>query len=213
MTPRRSARATGASIWSSSTPRPPICGTAGVPMLPLDQSLQERLLDRPVCHVLDDRDRHVLHGHRALVTGAAGSVGSELCRQLAACGVARLGVMDHSEYALFRIDAELRRTYPHIDFVPILGDVTRAADVNAACRSLAPTVVYHAAAYKHVTFAETAIVQALRVNALGAALVAGAARACGARFVLISSDKAAEPRSVMGATKRFAELVVLQQGT
>jgi FlaA1/EpsC-like NDP-sugar epimerase len=79
--------------------------------------------------------------------------------------------------------------------------------------SVAPQVVYHAAAYKHVTFAETAIVQALRVNALGAAEAARAARVAGARFVLISSDKAAEPRSVMGATKRFAELIVLGEAT
>lgn len=182
-------------------------------MIALDQSLQERLLGRDVSDVLTADDRLQLHGQRALVTGAAGSVGSELCRQLAACAVARLTLMDHSEYALFRIEAEIRRRYPAVAVVPVLGDVTRRADLRAAMTAAAPHVVYHAAAYKHVTFAETAIVQALRVNALGAAETARAAREAGARFVLISSDKAAEPRSVMGATKRFAELIVLRKAS
>src|SRR5688572_30560079 len=182
-------------------------------MLPLDASLQERLLARPVSSVLADADREALRGQRVLVTGAAGSVGAELCRQLAASGVARLGVLDHSEYALFRLEADMRRSHPATDIVPVLADVTRRADLRGAMDSVAPQVVYHAAAYKHVTFAETAIVQALRVNALGAAEAARAARVAGARFVLISSDKAAEPRSVMGATKRFAELIVLGEAT
>jgi len=182
-------------------------------VIALDQPLQRRLLGRDVSDVLAAADRLQLHGQRALVTGAAGSVGSELCRQLAACGVARLKLMDHSEYALFRTEAEIRRTYPSVTIVPVLGDVTRRADLRAAMAAAEPHVVYHAAAYKHVTFAETAIVQALRVNALGAAETARAAREGGARFVLISSDKAAEPRSVMGATKRFAELIVLGKAT
>ena len=182
-------------------------------VISLDQPLQERLLGRDVSDVLAAADRLQLHGQRALVTGAAGSVGSELCRQLASCGVSRLTLMDHSEYALFRIEAEVRRQYPSIALVPVLGDVTRRADLRAAMVAAEPHVVYHAAAYKHVTFAETAIVQALRVNALGAAETARAARDTGARFVLISSDKAAEPRSVMGATKRFAELIVLGKAT
>jgi FlaA1/EpsC-like NDP-sugar epimerase len=182
-------------------------------VIALDQSLQQRLLGRDVSDVLAGDDRLQLHGQRALVTGAAGSVGSELCRQLAACGVSRLTLMDHSEYALFRIEAEIRRQHPSVTIVAVLGDVTRRADLRAATIAAAPHVVYHAAAYKHVTFAETAIVQALRVNALGAAETARAAREAGARFVLISSDKAAEPRSIMGATKRFAELIVLGKAT
>jgi FlaA1/EpsC-like NDP-sugar epimerase len=182
-------------------------------MLPFDAALQERLLARPVASVLADADREAFRGQRVLVTGAAGSVGAELCRQLAASGVARLGMLDHSEYALFRLEAEIRRSHPATEIVPSLGDVTRRADLRGAMDAAAPRVVYHAAAYKHVTFAETAIVQALRVNALGAAEAARAARIAGARFVLISSDKAAEPRSVMGATKRFAELIVLGEAT
>jgi FlaA1/EpsC-like NDP-sugar epimerase len=100
-----------------------------------------------------------------------------------------------------------------VNAVAVLGDVTRRPDLRAAMRTALPHVVYHAAAYKHVTFAETAIAQTLRVNALGALETAKAARDHGARFVLISSDKAAEPRSVMGATKRFAELVVLGEAS
>jgi FlaA1/EpsC-like NDP-sugar epimerase len=178
-------------------------------VLSLDHELERRLLGRDVSAVLEADDRLRLQGQRALVTCAAGSVGFELCRQLAVCGVSRLTVMDHSEYGLFRMEGELRRSYPSLTIVPVLGDVTRRADLRQAMTAAEPHVVYHAAAYKHVTFAESAIVQALRVNALGAAATARAARDAGARFVLISSDKAAEPRSVMGATKRFAELTVL----
>ena len=182
-------------------------------VLSLDPALQQRLLGRDVSEVLGAEDRLQLRGQRALVTGAAGSVGSELCRQLAASGVSRLTLMDHSEYALFKTESELRRRFPSVAIVSVLGDVTRRADLRPAIGAAEPHVVYHAAAYKHVTFAESAIVQALRVNALGAAEAARAAREAGARFVLISSDKAAEPRSVMGATKRFAELIVLGMAT
>ena len=173
----------------------------------------DALLGRAVCDVLTRADRERFRGQRALGTGAAGSVGSELCRQLADAGVSRLCVMDHSEYALFRLAIELHDAFPHVDIVPVLGDVTRRADVRLACNGAQADVVYHAAAYKHVTFAETAPVQALRVNALGALEVARAARDAGARFVLISSDKAAQPTSVMGATKRFAELLVLRESS
>jgi FlaA1/EpsC-like NDP-sugar epimerase len=179
----------------------------------LDHQLQQRLLGREVAEVLEAGDRLQLQGQRALITGAAGSVGSELSRQLAASGVSRLTLMDHSEYALFRTETELRRSFPSATIECVLGDVTRRADLRQAITIAAPHVVYHAAAYKHVTFAETAIAQALRVNALGAAEAARVAREGGARFVLISSDKAAEPRSVMGATKRFAELIVLGMAT
>jgi FlaA1/EpsC-like NDP-sugar epimerase len=173
----------------------------------------EQFLGRPVCDVLSDADREAVQGQRALVTGAGGSVGSELSRQLAAAGASRLCLMDHSEYALFRLASTLHQHFPAVEIIPALGDVTRRADVRLVCRGARPDVVYHAAAYKHVTFAETAPVQALRVNALGALEVAQAARAAGARFVLISSDKAARPTSVMGATKRCAELLVLREST
>jgi FlaA1/EpsC-like NDP-sugar epimerase len=182
-------------------------------MLRLDRGLEATLLGRPVGGVLSEDDRRSFRGLRVLVTGAGGSVGTELCRQLAASGVSRLTMMDHSEYALFRAEAEIRQQHPETPIVCALGDVTRRADLQDAMQAAQPHVAYHAAAYKHVTFAETAIVQALRVNALGALETARMAREYAARFVLISSDKAAEPRGVMGATKRFAELVVLAEAS
>jgi FlaA1/EpsC-like NDP-sugar epimerase len=180
-------------------------------MIAIDSTAQERLLGRQVSDVLTDADRARYAGQRVLVTGAGGSVGSELARQLAGAGVSRLTLMDHSEYALFLIERAIREAHAPVDVVAVLGDVTRRADVREACAAASPHVVYHAAAYKHVTYAERALVQAARVNVLGAAELVQGARDAGARFVLVSSDKAAEPRSVMGATKRFAEQVVLAQ--
>ena len=180
-------------------------------MLVLDRAAQERLLGRTVRDVLAADDVHRLSGQRVLVTGAGGTVGAELSRQLAAAGVARLTLVDHSEYALVRIEEEIRHAHPALDVVALLCDVTRSVDIRAACRAGQPRVVYHAAAYKHVTAAEAAIVPAARVNVLGTIETMRAAREAGARFVLISSDKAAAPRSVMGATKRLAELVTLSE--
>jgi FlaA1/EpsC-like NDP-sugar epimerase len=175
----------------------------------LTPDAQSRLLGRPVRAVLTDVDRTALAGGRVLITGAGGSVGGELSRQIAACGPERLVLLDHSEYALFQIERELRDTHPALDIDAVLGDVSRSMDLRVACASARPHVVYHAAAYKHVTMTERAILPALRVNVLGTVETARAARDVGARFVLISSDKAADPASVMGATKRMAELVSL----
>jgi FlaA1/EpsC-like NDP-sugar epimerase len=179
----------------------------------MSRDLQEQLLGREVRAVLTDGDRAALRGQRVLVTGAGGSVGSELTRQIAACGPARMVLLDHSEYAVFRVEGELRERYPDLAVEVLLGDVSRRADVRAACASLRPHVVYHAAAYKHVTITERAVVPAIRTNVLGTLETAMAARDVGARFVLVSSDKAAEPRSVMGATKRLAELVALSMAS
>jgi FlaA1/EpsC-like NDP-sugar epimerase len=179
----------------------------------LSRELQQELLGRPLRAVLSEDDRLALAGQRVVVTGAGGSVGSELTRQIAACGAARLLLLDHSEYAVFRLETELRERHPELEIEVVLGDVSRRADVRAACAAVRPHVVYHAAAYKHVTITERAIVPAIRTNVLGTLETAQAARSVGARFVLISSDKAAEPRSVMGATKRLAELVALSMAS
>jgi FlaA1/EpsC-like NDP-sugar epimerase len=180
-------------------------------MIRLDKQVQEQLLGRPTESVLTSTDRRALRGQRLLVTGAGGSVGSELARQLATCGPQSLTLFDHSEYHLFKIDRELRERHPDVTILPVLGDVSRRPDLRAGCQIARPTAVYHAAAYKHVPIAETSIVAAARVNVLGTVETVRAAREIGARFVLVSSDKAAEPRSVMGATKRFAELLALRQ--
>lgn len=180
-------------------------------MIHLDKEAEERLLGRVTEGVLTSADRRALRGQRLLITGAGGSVGGELARQLASCGPQSLTLFDHAEYNLFRIERDLREMHPEVALTAVLGDVSRRADMRAACLVARPTAIYHAAAYKHVPLAETAIVAAARVNVLGTAEAVRAAREVGARFVLVSSDKAAEPRSVMGATKRFAELLTLGQ--
>ena len=182
-------------------------------MLALDAEIQERLLGRVPADVLTAADRATLTGQRVLITGAGGTIGSELARQIAALRPAQLTILDHSEYALFRAESELRERNPGLALDAWLGDVSRGVDIRAACRAGRPQVVYHAAAYKHVPITERAIVPAARANILGTRETVRAARETGARFVLISSDKAAEPRSVMGASKRFAELIALSHAT
>ena len=173
---------------------------------------QEILLDRRIENLLAADDRRRFAGRVCLVTGAGGSVGSELAQQIAACKPARLVLLDHSEHALFRIEQHLSETNPDVIIEPVLCDVTRSVSVSRLLRRVRPDIVFHAAAYKHVTMAERHAVAAARVNVLGTLAILAAAKEVGARFVLISSDKAAAPTSVMGATKRFAELAVLANG-
>jgi FlaA1/EpsC-like NDP-sugar epimerase len=154
-------------------------------------------------------ERAAFAGRRVLITGAGGSIGGALAREIAACAPSALGLLDHSELGLFAIEREIRARHPDVAASAWLTDVTREPFVAQACRHVRPDVVFHAAAYKHVTMAERAPAAAGNVNVLGAAVMVEAARAAGARFVLVSSDKAAEPRSVMGATKRLAEIVTL----
>lgn len=182
-------------------------------MSAFSQGELEQLLDRPVRQVLSAADRNAFAGRRVLITGAGGSIGSELARQVAACHPERLTLVDHSEHALFQIERELLPLVPDGTLDPVLADVTRQAFVRQAFRRARPHVVYHAAAYKHVTMSERAVCAAANANVLGTAVVADAAKSFGARFILISSDKAAAPASVMGATKRLAELVVLSQAS
>ena len=144
-----------------------------------------------------------------MVTGAGGSVGSELVRQLAARRPHRLVLIEHSEYALFRIEQEIRERMPDVRIEPVLADVTRPRQMRALFERTRPTVVFHAAAYKHVAMLERDVLSAVRANVFGSLVVARLAGRHGARFLLISSDKAANPRSVMGASKRLAELAVL----
>ena len=178
-------------------------------MKPLDPETEQFLLGRPVRSGLTDAQCHAFNGRRILITGAGGSVGAELARQIAACGPRDLVLLDHAEYALFTIARELEDKHPSTPIVSVLGDVSRRKDITTACRLHRPQYVFHAAACKHVTIAEQCIVPAVRTNVIGAVFTANAARDAGARFVLISSDKAAAPRSVMGASKRMAELLVL----
>jgi FlaA1/EpsC-like NDP-sugar epimerase len=175
----------------------------------LTQAEQEALLGRRVEALLTADDRRAFEGRVCLITGGGGSVGAELARQVAACRPALVALVDHSEPALFQIEQELTEHWPSARVEPLLCDITRTATIRRIVRRIAPDVVFHAAAYKHVTMAERAICATARVNVIGTHAVAAAASDVGAEFVLISSDKAASPRSVMGATKRLAELITL----
>jgi O-antigen biosynthesis protein WbqV len=173
----------------------------------------EMLLQRPIRRLLTRADRRAFAGRRVLITGAGGSIGSELARLIAECGPARLTLIDQSELNLFQIEREIRERAPRIAVEPVLADITRDAAIKQTIRAAQPHVVFHAAAYKHVTMVERAVCAGVSVNVLGTCAVVDAAARAGARFVLISSDKAAAPCSVMGATKRFAELAVMARAS
>jgi FlaA1/EpsC-like NDP-sugar epimerase len=163
--------------------------------------------------VLDDAGvAAALRGRTVLVTGAGGSIGSELCRQVARFGPARLVLLELSEFNLYSIEQELAAAFPGVALEPLIGDVKDAAWMQALCSRWRPAVVFHAAAYKHVPLMEGAnSAAALANNVLGTFRTAEAAAAAGVeRFVLISTDKAVNPTNVMGATKRAAERVVSQ---
>lgn len=149
-----------------------------------------------------------LGGRTILISGGGGSIGAELCRQVARLGPARLIVFERCEYNLYRVDMDLRREFPRTPLVTVLGDVCDAVAVRHVFDQYRPDVVFHAAAYKHVPVLEFQPREAVRNNVLGTRICAEeAARAGVATFVLISTDKAVEPASILGATKRLAELV------
>src|SRR5262249_47984174 len=138
-----------------------------------------------------------------------GSIGSELCRQVAVQGPGRLVLYDRHENGMFALEKELQARYPNVHLMPILGDILLEDQLDAVFSRLCPEVVFHAAAYKHVSMAERNPLEAMRNNVLGTRNVARAAIAHGTKeFVLVSTDKAVRPTSVMGVTKRVAEMVV-----
>ncbi|HET6632788.1 MAG TPA: nucleoside-diphosphate sugar epimerase/dehydratase [Rhodanobacteraceae bacterium] len=148
-----------------------------------------------------------LSGKRVLVTGGGGSIGSELCRQIARLGATALTIVETSEYNLYQIERELHAAYPDLILQPLLGDCGDAAGCERAFARARPQVVFHAAAYKHVPLLEAQLREAFRNNVLATRVVAEAADRHGAEsFVLISTDKAVNPSSVMGACKRLAEI-------
>lgn len=148
-----------------------------------------------------------LAGHRVLVTGGGGSIGSELCRQVARLGAARLVILEQSEYNLYRILRELEARYPNLPLVGMIGDCSDVHTAREVVQRHGPQVVFHAAAYKHVPLLQQQLREAVRNNVLGTRAIAEAAREGGVEtFVLISTDKAVNPVNVMGASKRLAEL-------
>jgi FlaA1/EpsC-like NDP-sugar epimerase len=154
-----------------------------------------------------------LRDETVLVTGAGGSIGSELCRQIARIGPKRLILLDHGETALFEIERELVGERGFSAAVPILGDVKNRAKMRQVFERYRPGVVFHAAAYKHVPLMEANPLESVRNNTLGTRVVADVAVEFGAqRFVLISTDKAVNPKTVMGQSKALCEWIVEAYG-
>jgi FlaA1/EpsC-like NDP-sugar epimerase len=162
--------------------------------------------------VAPDQDLIVkaIKGKSILVTGAGGSIGSELCRQILAHGASRLVLFEHSEIALYKIEAELRtKNRQDVEIVPLLGSVCNEELLGYVYEKFEVDCVYHAAAYKHVPIVENNVSSGVMNNVFGTFSAAKAAVKAGVRqFVLISTDKAVRPTNVMGATKRLAELIL-----
>lgn len=158
--------------------------------------------------------RQTLRGRCVLITGAGGSIGSELARLVGRFGVSKLVLVERSENALFEIDREIARVYPEVPRAAVLHDVTDVQRTLAVVTAHKPGVIFHAAAHKHVPMMEDHPAQAVENNFFGTRSIADAAAASGVgRFVMISTDKAVNPSSVMGATKRLAELYIQHQNT
>jgi len=169
----------------------------------------EDLLRREPVRIGGESVRRLLAGKTVLVTGGAGSIGSELCRQVLAFGAGRVVAFDFNETGLFDLDEDLSRRFPDRTVEPVVGDVRDRGALRRAFDRYRPDVVYHAAAYKHVPMMESFPAEAAKTNVIGTReTLAEACRSGCEAFVLISTDKAVNPSSVMGATKRVAELVV-----
>ena len=150
-----------------------------------------------------------IHGKSVLVTGGGGSIGSELCRQIAAHGPKRLIIFDVYENSAYSIQLELREKYPELDLITLIGSVRDSRRIFQVFADYRPQIVYHAAAHKHVPLMEDSPNEAIKNNAIGTYKTAYAAMVHGCeRFVLISTDKAVNPTNIMGASKRLCEMII-----
>jgi FlaA1/EpsC-like NDP-sugar epimerase len=167
------------------------------------------LLGREPVNIDEPRISESIAGHSVMVTGGCGSIGSELCRQLARFGPRKIVILDQAESPMFMLAMELRGVYPNLDLVTEIGDICRERRVEEVITRHAIDTIYHAAAYKHVPMMEESVFEAAENNIIGTLNVLTAAERNGVRnFVQISSDKAVNPSSIMGVTKRIAELLV-----
>ena len=167
------------------------------------------LLGRPAINLDTPELQRFLAGKRVMITGAGGSIGSEICRQAMKFCPQRILLLERAENALFEIDRELRHSWVGADIRPYIADLCDSRRIEQIFESERPQVVFHAAAHKHVPLMEHNACEAIKNNVFGTRIVADAAMNHGAAaFVMVSTDKAVNPSSVMGATKRFAELYV-----
>ncbi|GFI42673.1 MAG: polysaccharide biosynthesis protein [Dorea sp.] len=167
------------------------------------------LLGRAQVRVNNDEIFRAIRGRKVLVTGGGGSIGSELCRQIAKAKPKQLIIFDIYENNAYEIQQELRRVYPQLDLVVLIGSVRNSNRINQVMHTYKPDIVYHAAAHKHVPLMEDSPNEAIKNNVLGTYKTAMAAAKVGAKkFVLISTDKAVNPTNIMGASKRLCEMVV-----
>jgi FlaA1/EpsC-like NDP-sugar epimerase len=169
----------------------------------------EDLMKREAVTLDDARLHDLLTNQVIMVTGAGGSIGSELCRQIAAYQPAMLVLYEMNEYAMYKVDEQLREAFPELPVASVVGDIKNARRVNQVMHQYSPALVFHAAAYKHVPLMEEANAwEAVQNNVFGTRVVARAAIDYGVKkFVFVSTDKAVNPTNVMGATKRLAEMV------
>lgn len=169
----------------------------------------EDLLGRAPVSLDENAIRSYLSGKKILVTGAAGSIGSEICRQVARFGPRKVVLFDDAETPLFYIERELAAKYPDLRIIPVMGNIRNTERIETVFREFTPDVVFHAAAYKHVPMMEYNPSEAVLNNVMGTKVLADAAHRCRVKnFVMISTDKAVNPTNVMGATKRAAEIYV-----
>ncbi len=169
----------------------------------------EDLLGRDPIKVNIEEILGYVQGKVILVTGGGGSIGSELCRQIAAHAPKKLIIFDIYENNAYEIEQELKRKYPELDLLALIGSVRDTKRINQVFETYKPQIVYHAAAHKHVPLMETSPNESIKNNVIGTYKTALAAKSNGCeRFVLISTDKAVNPTNIMGASKRLCEMVV-----
>ncbi len=211
---RRSSRcAARPAIPCSTLPSLPELITGEVTVRQLRKVRVEDVLGRAPVEVDFERVARYLNGRSVLVTGAGGSIGRELCRQVAASGARRLVMVDHAENNLFEVDLQLRERGHAGLLVPVIADCKDATAMERVFATERPDIVFHAAAYKHVPMMELNPLQAVANNGLGTDVLARLAEQYGVdRFCLISTDKAVEPKTVMGASKALAERVIEAHG-
>ncbi len=181
---------------------------------PTDAASSRALLNRPQVQLDTGALRTFYAGKRILVTGAGGSIGSEIAKQALSLGASHVSLVDHSELALYEIDRAIHNEFPGVCARPILCSVRRKERFAAVVAEARPDVIFHAAALKHVPMVEMNPSESVLTNVLGTQYVIDAAKAAGVQqLVLISSDKAVAPSSLMGATKRLAEHLIRTQIT